>query len=166
MTKPSRPSSQGREAACGLSLKAVESARAAQKPAMPISHTAASAPPATMTSASPSAIRRAASPTACTPVAQAVTTAWFGPLKPYLIETWPEARLIRAEGMKKGEMRRDLPATASAEASWIASRPPMPEPIITPVRQRSSSSSGAQPESVTASAAATSASCMKRSIFF
>ena len=72
----------GRDAAVGLSLKLVESARAAQKPAMPISPTAASAPPATITSASPSAIKRAASPSACTPVAQAVTTAWFGPLKP------------------------------------------------------------------------------------
>jgi hypothetical protein len=76
---------------------------------MPSSHTAASAPPATITSASPSAISRAASPSACTPVAQAVTTEWFGPLKPYLIETWPEARLISAEGMKKGERRASCP---------------------------------------------------------
>jgi hypothetical protein len=30
-------------------------------------------------------------------VAQAVTTAWFGPLKPYAIETWPETRLISAD---------------------------------------------------------------------
>src|SRR5512138_928945 len=42
----------------------------------------------------------------------------------------------------------------------------MPEPIITPVRQRASSSCGAQPESATASSAATSASWMNRSIFF
>jgi hypothetical protein len=98
-------------------LKAEDSARDAQNPAMPISLTAASAPPATMTSASPSAIRRAASPSACTPVAQAVTTEWFGPLKPNLIETCPDARLISAEGMKKGEMRRVLPWKIWIEAS-------------------------------------------------
>ena len=58
----------------GRSLKPVDSAREAQKPAMPSGLTAASAPPATITSASPSTISRAASPIACTPVAQAVTT--------------------------------------------------------------------------------------------
>jgi hypothetical protein len=57
-----------------VSLKAVDRARAAQKPAMPIMLTADSAPPATITSASPMVIRRAASPIAWTPVAQAVTT--------------------------------------------------------------------------------------------
>ena len=31
-----------------------------------------------------------------------MTTEWFGPLKPYAIETWPEARLISADGMKNG----------------------------------------------------------------
>src|SRR4051794_21750227 len=102
MTKPSRSLSQGRDAAGGLSLKWVDRAREAQNPAMPISHTAASAPPATITSASPHMIRRDASPIAWTPVAQAVTAEWFGPLKPYLIETWPDARLISADGMKNG----------------------------------------------------------------
>ena len=43
---------------------------------------------------------------ACAPVEQAVTTAWFGPLKPWRIETWPEARLIRRPGMKNGLTRR------------------------------------------------------------
>ena len=46
-----------------------------------------SVPPATITSASPSAISRDASPIACAPVEQAVTTEWFGPLSPCLIET-------------------------------------------------------------------------------
>jgi hypothetical protein len=95
----------------------VDSAREAQKPAMPSGLTAASAPPATMTSVSPNAIRRAASPSAWTPVAQAVTAEWFGPLNPYLMETWPEARLISALGMKKGERRRALPAPTCSEAS-------------------------------------------------
>ena len=75
------------EASVGRSLKPVESARAAQNPAMPSGLTAASAPPATITSASPKMISRAASPMACTPVAQAVTAEWFGPLRPYLMET-------------------------------------------------------------------------------
>jgi hypothetical protein len=48
---------------------------------------------------------RAASPSACAPVEQAVTGAWLGPLKPYLMETCPEARLIKAEGMKNGLIR-------------------------------------------------------------
>ncbi len=74
MTKPSRSLSHGRDAAGGRSLNPVDSAREAQKPAMPISHTAASEPPATMTSASPRPISRDASPIAWTPVAQAVTT--------------------------------------------------------------------------------------------
>ena len=39
-------------------------------------------------------------------VEHAVTTEWFGPLKPYLIETWPDARLIKQEGIKKGVTRR------------------------------------------------------------
>ena len=42
---------------------------------------------------------------ACAPVEQAVTTEWLGPLKPYLIEIWPEARLIRQAGIKKGLTR-------------------------------------------------------------
>ncbi len=47
---------------------------------------------------------------ACTPVAQAVTTEWLGPLKPYLIDRLPDARLLRAEGMKNGDNRRALPS--------------------------------------------------------
>jgi hypothetical protein len=60
----------------------VESALHALKPAIPISLIGLSAPPATITSASPKAMSRAASPMACAPVEQAVTTAWFGPLNP------------------------------------------------------------------------------------
>jgi len=65
----------------------VDSALQALNPAMPISQMAASAPPATITSAAPYLISRAASPIACAPVEQAVTTAWFGPLNPYRIDT-------------------------------------------------------------------------------
>ena len=84
---------------------------------------------------------------ACAPVEQAVTTAWFGPLKPKRIETCPEIRLISAPGMKNGlspaSARVSLISTA---VSAIELSPPMPEPIITPVRQRASSSGGTQPE--------------------
>ena len=82
ITKPSRSWSQGREARGGSSLNPVDSARAAANPAMPRRQIAASVPPQTITSASSSMISRAASPIACAPVEQAVTTAWFGPLKP------------------------------------------------------------------------------------
>jgi hypothetical protein len=51
-------------------------------------------------------ISRAASPMACAPVEHAVTTAWFGPLKPWRMETCPETRLIRLAGMKNGLPRR------------------------------------------------------------
>ena len=103
---------------------------------------------------------------AWTPVAQAVTAEWFGPLNPYLMERWPDARLIKAEGMKNGEMRRALPCAMSNAASEIVFSPPMPEPIITPEAHFSSSVSGTQPESSTASEPATRARWMKRSIFF
>src|SRR3546814_10273613 len=86
MTKPSRAWSYGRDAFSGWSLKAVDSARAWEKPAIPSGQIELSAPPASMTSASSSAIIRAASPIECAPVEQAVTTAWFGPLSPYLID--------------------------------------------------------------------------------
>jgi hypothetical protein len=60
----------------------VDSALQALNPAIPIAQIGLSAPPATITSASSSMISRAASPIACAPVEHAVTTAWFGPLKP------------------------------------------------------------------------------------
>ena len=59
----------------GVSLKPVDSARACAKPAMPNGQIALSAPPASITSASSAAMIRAASPMACAPVEQAVTTA-------------------------------------------------------------------------------------------
>ena len=72
----------------GLSLKPVESARQAANPAMPMRLIADSAPPATITSASSKRdqTRRVADGMG-SPVEQAVTTAWFGPLRPCWIET-------------------------------------------------------------------------------
>src|SRR5438477_5088003 len=164
MTKPSRFWSQGREALGGSSLKSVESARAAAKPARPIRQTAASAPPATITSASSQMIMRAASPIACAPLEHAVTTAWLGPENPYLMDTWPEARLIRFDGMKKGETRRGPFSWSVMTPSMMPGSPPIPDPISTPVRSRFSASSGFQPESSTACIAAVIAKTMNSSI--
>ena len=53
-------------------------------------------------SASPDLINLVASPIACAPVEQAVTTEWLGPFSPCFIEICPEAKLIKQEGIKKG----------------------------------------------------------------
>ena len=150
MTKPSRSASYGRLAFCGSSAPLVDSALQALKPAIPILQIAASAPPATITSASPNMIKRDASPIACAPVEHAVTTEWFGPLKPYLIDTWPEIRLINAPGTKNGLTRRGPFSSINTAVLAIEFNPPIPEPIKTPVRSRSSFSVGIQPESSTA----------------
>src|SRR5699024_6049803 len=101
-TKPSRLTSHGRLAPCGSSLR-VDSARAEQKPARPILLTAISQPPASMASASPAAMRRAASPILCTPVVQADTAAIFGPCRFNWIEICPAAMLAMLLGMKNGD---------------------------------------------------------------
>ena len=82
MTKPSRPASNGREACLGSSLR-VLSAFMAAKPAMAVGCTAASVPPATMTSASPMTSVRHASPMAWLAVAQAEQVATLGPRRPW-----------------------------------------------------------------------------------
>ncbi|MNP30554.1 hypothetical protein D3C76_1236320 [compost metagenome] len=87
MTKPSRSRSNGREARSGVSLNALDKARAAAKPARLTRSIAASAPPHTAISASPQRISRTASPMAWTPAAQAVTGAPSGPLNPCWIDT-------------------------------------------------------------------------------
>ena len=101
-------------------------------------------------------INLAASPIEWAPVEQAVETAWFGPLKPCLIETCPEIKFIRAPGIKKGETLLG-PFSFICTAVWaIEPRPPIPDPIITPVRFFSLLLDGFQPESrMACSAAAT-----------
>ncbi|MNT80303.1 hypothetical protein D3C72_2197420 [compost metagenome] len=93
-----------------------------------------SAPPAIMTSASPYSIMRADVPMQCRPVVQAVTTAMFGPLKPYLIDRWPEIMLMIDAGTKNGEMRRGPRLAYSPCVCSIIGRPPMPEPMLQPMR--------------------------------
>ena len=97
------------------------------------------------------------------PVEQAVTTAWFGPLNPNRIETWPEIRFISAPGIKNGDTRFGPRSFISTAVSAIDVNPPIPDPIITPVRQRPSSSSGIQPASRTACTAAATPYRMKSS---
>ena len=70
----------------GRSLKPVDRARQAAKPAMPMRLIVDSQPPATITSASSRAISLAASPMAWVPDEQAVTQAWLGPFRPCAIE--------------------------------------------------------------------------------
>ena len=49
------------------------------------------------------------SPIACVPVAQAVTGELFGPLRLYLIEICPDSKLIKEDGIKKGEFPKTKP---------------------------------------------------------
>jgi hypothetical protein len=140
----------------GSSLR-VDSARIAAKPPTPSGETVASVPPATITSASPYSILRAASPMQCSPVVHAVTTERFGPLKPKRIDTWPATMLMIDAGTKNGVMRRGPRLASSAWVFSISGRPPMPEPMMQPMRVASSSSSASpvgRPASRTASWAA------------
>ena len=81
MTKPSRSRSQGRDAFSGSSLR-VDSARMAQNPPSASGDITLSEPPAIIASASPHCTWRKASPTACSPVVQAVAGAVLGPRAP------------------------------------------------------------------------------------
>src|SRR5262245_3126835 len=65
-------------------------------------------------------------------------------------------------GMVKGETRPGPRASSTRELSWIVAMPPMPEPIETPARSRSSFASASPAESAASRAAAT-ASAITRS---
>ena len=95
---------------------------------------------------------------ACTPVAQAVTTRVVRALEAVLDGDMARGEVDQRRG---DEERRQPPRLALVHQDRrprrSVSSPPMPEPIITPVAQRSSSVSGSQPESSTASVAATRA---------
>src|SRR6476620_7196615 len=105
MTKPSRSLSNGRLAFCGASLR-VDSARIAPNPPTPIGVIAASERPAIITSAARRLIISDAPPIACAEAEQAVQVPELAPFAPNRMDTWPDARLMMAEGMKNGEMRR------------------------------------------------------------
>ena len=80
----------------------VDSAVSAVKPAIPVGHTLASVPPATITSASPYWIARNASPIQWVPEAQAVTTFVHFPFSPSWIEIFPAAILEIISGTISG----------------------------------------------------------------
>jgi hypothetical protein len=128
MMKPSRCLSNGRLARSGASLR-VDSARIEPKPPTLIGVMAASEPPASMASASPRRMISNDSPTACADAEQAVQVARFGPFAPKRIDTWPAARLMIAEGMKNGEMRRGPPLSSASCSRSMVMNPPMPDPM-------------------------------------
>jgi hypothetical protein len=137
-------------------MRHVERACACANPATPSGLIVDSAPPASMMSASPSLIIRAASPIECAPVEQAVTTEWFGPISPYLIEHLAAGQVDQAA---VNEVRADPTGTPfrpgpDAFQLSIPGRPPMPEPIDTPVRVLRSSSMPVRPASSKACPAA------------
>ena len=88
--------------AAGSSFRS-DRARIAAKALRPMGVTAASLPPVIITSASPSRMSLKASPMALVALAQAVTTTWFGPRRPYWIDTWALAALPISLGMVKAE---------------------------------------------------------------
>src|SRR3546814_19158108 len=81
MTKPSRPSSHGRDAFSGSSLR-VDSAFIAKNPPTDVGGVAYSAPPSIIASATPYWIMRIARTMLWVAVVHAVTAAMFGPLAP------------------------------------------------------------------------------------
>jgi hypothetical protein len=82
-----------------------ESARIAPKPAIPTSHTAASVPPQSITSARPSRISSAPSPMAMFEAAHAVHSESSGPRVPSSIETQPAPRFGMIAGIENGLTR-------------------------------------------------------------
>ena len=161
--KPSRSWSNGRLARSGSSFL-VDNARSAPNPPMPIGVMAASDPPAIMTSATPRRMISNASPMACAEAEQAVHVAELGPLAPYRIETWPAARLMMAEGIKKGEILRGPPSSSALCSRSIVVNPPIPDAMNTPTRGAISGVTSS-PASSTANCDAAIAYWMKTSIF-
>ena len=101
MTKPSRSTSNGREADAGSSWRP-DSAPMRAKAAMAIGTTTASAPPASTTSEVPSRMSRAPSPTAWLPAAQAVATQKLGPVQPSSMATMAGVALGIIIGTRNG----------------------------------------------------------------
>ncbi len=106
-----------------------------------------------------------ASPMAWAEAAQAVTGAPIGPLKPYLMEIQPAARLARKLGTVNGDSRRGPFSLMMLTASAITGEPPTPEPMMVPVTACFSGVSAIQPDCASASAAAPNPYWMNRSIF-
>jgi hypothetical protein len=140
----------------------VESARIALKPPIPISVTAASAPPARITSACPRRITSAASPIAWLPAAQAVVVQLRGPPRPSSIDTCAAAMFAIIIGTSSGERRPGPRSTSTRACSVKVCRPPTPLAITAPMR--ASWPLTLRPASASASFAAATPSWAKRSI--
>ena len=72
-------------------------------------------------------------------VVQAVQVASFGPLAWCRILTCPAARFTIAEGIKNGDILRGPPLSRFECSRSMTSNPPIPEPMLTPVRSAMSS---------------------------
>ena len=68
---------------------------------------------------------------------QAETIDKFGPLSPYLMATVPEAMFFIEPGTKKGEILFGPLSLSIREFFSIVSKPPIPEPIDTPILSKS-----------------------------
>ena len=121
----------------------------------------ASAPPATITSASPRRIISLASPMAWPPVAQADTVVKFGPVIPNWMAIWPAPMLGMPIGMRNGLIRSGPRRALIVKPSMSVPTPPSPVPRMTPVRSASSPSNrSGSPAWSSASRAATSPNWM------
>src|SRR5579864_3885566 len=81
------------------------------------------------------------------------------------MDTWPEARLTMAEGMKKGEILPGPPFSSLPCSRSMMSNPPIPDEMYTPTSSRSECSCF-QLDICTAKSAPARAIWMKRPIFF
>ena len=133
ITKPSRPVSNGRDAAVGSSLR-VLSAPMRANAAIDVGVIAASVPPHTTTSALPSRIIRSPSPIALAPDAQAVDTQRLAPVKPCFIDTRPAVALTIIIGTRNGLTRLGPRSRWTPICASSVVRPPTPVPAITATR--------------------------------
>ena len=108
----------------------LESAWQALKPATPMGHIAASEPPAKTISTRFDFINSDATPIESPPLAQADTTAKFGPLAPSFIDTCPEAISGSIIGTKNGLILEGPLSRITLICSEIVIIPPMPLVII------------------------------------
>jgi len=134
-------------------------ARMAQKPPMPMGTTVASAPPASITWASPILMVRQASPMAWLAVAQAEQMAKLGPRKLKYIETTPDAMFEISMGIMNGDSRPGPRSSKIFNCSLVVCKPPMPDPRNTPISSQFSLARS-RPESCNALHAAKTPNCV------
>ena len=115
----------------------VDIAFIAAKPATAAGDTAASVPPANITSASPRWMIRNASPIAFVPEVQAVTSVITGPLSPRRIDTRADVIFAIIIGTANGLTRPGPFSNNVSYTSWIESMPPIPVPTTVPQRSKS-----------------------------